>query len=161
MAARREVVRTLPKSSCLSCLPSCHETASASPLESALLGPLASVDSKELTEILSPLESTLTKTTGGRVGVPLGYFLSSLRVPRQFPHACQLSPLFSHSCALFGATAAMQLLCNQFVAHSFRRHGGVHSPSLGHYLLSFSPLFLCFAKSRGSNPRATNNVRNR
>ena len=41
-------------------------------------------------------------------------------VPRVF----QLSPLFSHSCALFCTTGAMQLFRNQFVAHSFPCNGG-------------------------------------
>jgi hypothetical protein len=51
--------------------------------------------------------------------------LLTLCVPRSFQRVFHLSPLFSNSCALFCATTAMQLFSNQFVAHSFRRHGGV------------------------------------
>ena len=37
-------------------------------LESTLTGPLASVENKELTETLTPLDATLTKNIGGRPG---------------------------------------------------------------------------------------------
>jgi hypothetical protein len=50
---------------------------------------------------------------------------SDLRTPQRVFH---LSPLFSSWCALFCATAAMQLLWNHFVAHSFRHYGGVYPP---------------------------------
>jgi hypothetical protein len=41
-----------------------------------------------------------------------------------FQRVLQLFPLFSHSCALFCTTGATQLFSNQFIAHSFHRHGG-------------------------------------
>jgi hypothetical protein len=37
-------------------------------LESTLTGPLASVENKELTETLTPLDATLMKNIGGRPG---------------------------------------------------------------------------------------------
>ncbi len=48
MAARREVLLTLPESFHLARLPSYKQSASANRLESTLVGPLASVHSKEL-----------------------------------------------------------------------------------------------------------------
>ena len=41
---------------------------SVSSLFSTLTGPLASVENKELTETLTPLDATLTKNIGGRPG---------------------------------------------------------------------------------------------
>jgi hypothetical protein len=94
-------------------------------LKSTHLRPATSVDSKALTRTLSPLESALTKTGEG--------YESARRLtscmPRPFKCVLQLSPLFSHRCALFSTTSATQLFWNQWVAHSFRRHGGVGGPA--------------------------------
>ena len=169
MAARREVLLILPESFYLARLPSCKQSTSGSPLESTLLGLLASVHSKELTETLSPLEATHTKYIGGRVRVQCGYL--GLCVPRLFPRAFQLSPLFSNCCALFGTTAAMQLFWNQFVAHSFRRHGGVLPSSPICYSLLPRPLYGSFltslpafsrpVKLRGRDHQGANHVGSR
>ncbi len=90
-------------------------------LESTPLRRAVSVDSKELTQPLSPLESALTENPGGG-GVALlrGRRFRPSDVPALHP-----SPLFSGHCALFGATDAMQLFWNQFITHSFYRHGRV------------------------------------
>src|SRR6266404_4769667 len=55
------------KSSCPIALLSTRWIAFVSLLKSTLANPLASVENKELTETLTPLESTLTKNTGGGV----------------------------------------------------------------------------------------------
>ncbi len=44
-------------------------------LESTLAGVLVSVDSKGLTDILTPLDATLTKNPGGRGGLLASSFL--------------------------------------------------------------------------------------
>jgi hypothetical protein len=46
-------------------------------------------------------------------------------VVRALQRFLDLFPFFSHSCALFCTAGATQLFWNQFVAHSFRRHGGI------------------------------------
>ena len=82
-------------------------------------------------------------------------WLLTLCVPRSFLCVFQLSPLFSHSCALFCATTTMQLFSNQFVVHSFRRHGGVGGPFITSkvpYILSKSFVCHSYENCRGVYP---------
>ena len=92
-------------------------------LELTLIRHLANVDSKRLTEKLSSLQSALTKYRGGE-GM-LRFFHAGRSDLRMSPRVFHLSLLFSSNCTLFCAPGAMQLFWNQFVAHSFRYHGGV------------------------------------
>src|SRR6266568_2496893 len=85
-----------------------------------------------------------------RGGGPIYY--QPITLPFVFLHlrnANLATPSFSSSCALFFTTGATQLFWNQFVAHSFRRHGRVHpSGSLPvRYFLILASLHLYFVTS--------------
>jgi hypothetical protein len=67
-----------------------------------------------------------------RVSPAISRFRAGTFRPSEVSTCFQLSPFFSYSCALFCTTGAKQLFWNQFVAHSFRPHGGVH-PSPFHF----------------------------
>ena len=80
----------------------CHKQfRSLNLLESTLARNLASVESKALTRIPTPLKSTLTKN-GGEGASPCGHL--TLCVLQPFLRAFQLSRLFSYPCVLFHFT---------------------------------------------------------
>ncbi len=83
----------------------------------------------------------ITIQHAGGVGEPV--CLLTLCMLRSFQCVFQLSPLFSRFCALFCATTAMQLFSNQFVAHSFRRHGGVGGPVITSKVPYIFPSSVC------------------
>ena len=81
---------------------------------------------------VTPLESALTKTAECHPQtIPILEPPNCVLV-NSIAYSHPLSPFFSHSCALFCATGAMQVFWNQFVAHSFSCNGGCvppwHSP---------------------------------
>ncbi len=114
----------------LACVDSKRLTQTLSPLESALtsrsqlientptLSPLDATLTRFRT--VTPLEATLTKSGRGRGAC------SCVRQENSNSVRPPSSRLFSVPCALFRATNAAQLFCNQFLAHSFYRDGGVY-----------------------------------
>jgi hypothetical protein len=84
-----------------------------SPLECALVSPLISVDSKDLTGTLTPLECALTKNRGVAPSSEISLLPSGFQT---FRRISDLSPVFSHSCALFCA----QQKLNSFLFKRFR-----------------------------------------
>ena len=89
-----------------------------SPLECALPSPLVTTHSKRVTEVLTPLECALTKNPGGTPSSQISFSLSGFRT---FRRVCELSPVFSNSCALFCSflhSRKTQLFCFQAIPHS-------------------------------------------